>query len=292
MATRPLPPITTRGGVGYASDPRTVPPSTRRKYQAAVSMPGIEVRLPTIQITSEGIRSRLPGVLFSLLFGAALYLLATLPMFRAAPAQITGNERIRPEEINAALGSTGQSIFALTGPQLEARLRLDYPDLASAHVTVSLPNTVAVQIAERKPVVLWQQGNGFTWIDANGIAFRPRGEAAGLVAVAALAAPPAATPTVSDPLSPAPFISPDLVQAIRTIAPDVPQGTVMEYDPKYGLGWSDARGWKVFFGYTAKDMPVKLQVYKSLVDSLAQQGIQPTFISIQYANAPYYRISQ
>ncbi len=294
MATRPLPPITSRDGMRYVGEPRTMSRTARRRYEsAAVSMPGIEIRMPAIQITSEGIRSRMLGILLSLLLGAALYLAATLPEFHAATAQVTGNERISADEINTVLGSTGQSIFVLTGPELETKLLLNYPDLESAQVAVSLPNKISVQVVERKPVVLWQQGNGFTWIDASGIAFRPRGAAPGLVAVAALEAPPAAVSTTTvDPLAPAPFISPDLVQAIQNIAADVPEGTVMEYDPKYGLGWTDSRGWKVFFGFTAKDMPVKLQVYKSLVDSLAQQGIQPTFISVQYANAPYYRTSQ
>jgi hypothetical protein len=233
------------------------------------------------------------GVLTTLLWAAALYLAATLPQFHAAAPQVTGNQRISMDEINAALGSTGQSIFVLTTADLENRLRLNFPDVESATVSIGFPNQITVNVVERKPVVLWQQGSGITWIDANGVAFRPRGEAPGLIAVAALAAPTATTPTgPADPLSPTPFIQADLVQAIQDIAPSVPQGTVMEFDPKYGLGWTDARGWKVYFGYTAKDMPVKLQVYKALVDSLAQQGIQPTFISVQYANAPYYRVSQ
>ncbi len=293
LATRPLPPITSRDGMAYVGPQRNAPASTRRKFQSALSMPGIEVQLPAIQITGDGIRSRLLPALISLLLCAALYLGATLPEFHAAPAQVTGNERISAEEINTVLGTTGQSIFALTSSALEARLRLNFPDLESVHVVVDLPNTINVALVERKPVLLWQQGTGYTWIDANGVAFRPRGAAAGLVAVSAEAAPPAPVAgATADPLSPAPYLSPDLVKAIQTIAPDVPQGTVVEYDPQYGLGWADSRGWKVFFGFDAKDMPLKLQVYKSLVDSLAQQGIHPTFISVQYANAPYYRISQ
>src|SRR5512140_1344502 len=257
MATRPLPPITTRSGAGYASEPRVASRTTRRKYQSSLSVPGVEIRMPGILITSDSIRSRLPGILVSLLLGIALYLAATLPIFHAAAPQISGNERISADEINAALGSTGQSIFILTGDDLESRLRLNFPDLEAVHVSVSLPNNVEVQVTERKPVVLWQQGNGMTWIDASGVAFRPRGAAPGLVAVAAQAAPPTSPSTAPvDPLTPTPFISADLVQAIRTIASDVPQGTVMEYDPKYGLGWSDSRGWKVYFGNTAKDMPV------------------------------------
>ncbi len=292
MATRPLPPITSRGGMSYAGTERATIPSTRRKYQAALSMPGIEVSMPAIHLTSTGARSRLISLVLTLLFGTCLYLLATLPEFHAAPARVVGNQRITTEDVNGVLGTTGESIFMLTGADLEKKLRLNYPDLEAAHVTIALPNVITVSIVERQPVVLWQQGNGYTWIDASGVAFRPRGEVGNLVPVVALAAPPAPTGAVVDPLSPVPYVSPDLVKAIQTIAPDVPQGSILEYDPKYGLGWSDSRGWKVFFGDTAKDMPMKLQVYASLVNDLTQKGIQPTFISVQYANAPYYRISQ
>lgn len=292
MASRPLPPITARGGISYAGPARTAPPTTRRKFQTALSLPGIEVRMPGVQVTSAGVRSRLLSLLLTLLLGTCLYLAATLPEFHAAPAQVTGNQRISADEINSVLNATGQSIFMLTSAQLETRLRLNYPDLAAAHVAISLPNTVNVSVVERQPVLLWKQGNGYTWIDANGIAFRPRGQAANLIAVEALAAPPAPAQAASDPLSPVAFVPPDLVKAIQTLAPDVPGGTTVEYDPKYGLGWQDARGWKVFFGADPGNMPLKLQVYNSLVDTLVQKGIQPTFISVQYPNAPYYRISQ
>jgi hypothetical protein len=66
----------------------------------------------------------------------------------------------------------------------------------------------------------------------------------------------------------------------------VPQGSAIEYDPEYGLGYRQPR-WKAFFN-TAKDMPHKLQVAGS---SWVKSGDQPTFISVQYANA-HYRISQ
>jgi hypothetical protein len=276
----------------YAGPARTSPPSTRRQFQAALSLPGIEVRMPGIQITGAGIRTRLFSLVLSLLLGTGLYLAATLPEFHAAPAQIAGNQRISADEINVALNATGQSIFTITGAELETRLRLNYPELEAAHVVVGLPNSIHVSVVERQPVLQWQQGGGYTWIDASGVAFRPRGEPGALIPVQAAAAPPAAAEAAKDSLSPVAYVSPDLVKAVQTLAPNVPPGSTMEYDPKYGLGWQDGRGWKVYFGADPADMALRLQVYKSLVDSLAQKGIQPTFISVQYANAPYYRMSQ
>jgi cell division septal protein FtsQ len=292
MATRPLPPITSRNTPTYSAAKRTAMPTTSRKFQSALSLPGIELRMPAVQVTSAGIRARLFSVFLSLLLATAVYMGLTLPAFHAAPAQISGNQRISTEEINSVLGSTGQSIFLMTSADLEKRLRLNFPEMEAVQVSIGLPNIVMVHVVERQPVLLWQQGNGYTWIDASGVAFRPRGDAPNLIPVAALAAAPASTTTASDPMSPMPYIPAELVKAIQTIAPDVPQGSTVEYDPKYGLGWSDSRGWKVYFGTSVSDMPLKLQVYKSLVDELTQKGIQPTFISVQYANAPYYRISQ
>jgi hypothetical protein len=66
----------------------------------------------------------------------------------------------------------------------------------------------------------------------------------------------------------------------------------MTYDPQDGLGWTDSRGWKVYFGTNAKDMPLKVRVYQSLVDSLMARGLYPAFISVAYPDAPYYRMAQ
>jgi hypothetical protein len=232
------------------------------------------------------------SLFLSLLFATLLYIAWTLPAFRVVAANATGNQRLSADEINAVLNPAGQPIFALMPSDLETRLRLNYPELDSAKVSVSLPNVLTVDIHERQPIILWQQNGGYTWIDANGVAFRPRGVADQLISVAALVAPAPGLPSVNDPLSPVPFISLDMVKAIQTLAPSVPAGAAMIYDPHYGLGWLDSRGWQVFFGSESKDMTLKLQVYQALTTSLVQRGIFPAFISVQYANAPYYRMSR
>jgi hypothetical protein len=139
---------------------------------------------------------------------------------------------------------------------------------------------------------LWQQGDGYTWIDDSGVAFRPRGTVDGLITVQAQNTPPAGVTANADPLSPAAFVSPDLVRAIKDIARQAPQGVPILYDSKYGLGWSDARGWQVYFGSDATNMPLRLQVYGSLVNMLDAKGITPALIDVQYPNAPYYRMNQ
>jgi cell division protein FtsQ len=290
-AVRPLPPVTSREGLrsGATKQKR---PSTKRRFQASLSMPGIQLRGPSITLPAVSIGGRLLSLGISLLLGALLYLAWTLPMFRVAGVQVAGNQRVGADEINAVLNSAGQPIFMLRPAELETRLRLNYPELASVRVRLGLPNVVSVELTERQPVILWQQGGGFTWIDEKGVAFRPRGAADGLIPVVALAAPAAGQPSANDPLSPVPFISAEIVKAVKTLAPSAPSGTPLLYDPRSGLGWADSRGWQVFFGSDGQDTALKLQVYQSLVTSLAGRGTYPVFISVQYPSAPFYRMSQ
>ncbi|MGA7194112.1 MAG: FtsQ-type POTRA domain-containing protein [Anaerolineales bacterium] len=292
QVTRPLPAITSREKVGTIAAQSTNRSKTRRRYQAAFSMPGIQIHMPAITLPRFEVGWRLLSFFISLLLGAALYLAWTLPMFRITTAQITGNQRISADEINTVLNSARQPIFTLLPSELEKRIRISYPELASATVTLSLPNVLSVNITERQPVILWQQNGGYTWIDADGIAFRPRGSADHLISVNALASPPHGLSSADDALSPTPYVSADMVKAIQILAPNIPSGATLTYDPHYGLGWSDSRGWQAYFGSDAQEMTVRLKVYQSLVSSLLQRGIYPIFISVQYPSAPYYRLSQ
>ena len=81
------------------------------------------------------------------------------------------------------------------------------------------------------------------------------------------------------------------MNAILVLSPNVPAGSTMIFDPTYGLGWNDSRGWQAFFGTSARDMALKIRVYQSLVDSLASRGRIPVFISVVYPDAPFYRMA-
>ncbi len=115
----------------------------------------------------------------------------------------------------------------------------------------------------------------------------------GLVTVSANGAPPA--PLTVDPtqvIGARPFLGHDLAAAIAILSPNLPEGAALIYDPKYGLGWTDPRGWQVYFGHSDGDMNIKFQVYQSMVDYLTQRNVQPTLISVEYPDAPFYRVEQ
>ncbi len=285
-ATRPAPPVTSRKRGTGAAPKRKPVQNARRRYQVALSAAS-DARSLSIPRPHLGIR--LVSFLLVLLLGSAIYGAYNLPFFRVIQAQVTGNHIIPAEELSAAMNVSGQPIFLLKASDLETRLRLNYPELVSAKVKISLPNVVAVDVVERKPVVRWEQGGGYTWIAEDGVAFRPRGEMPELISVTAVSAPTLDL-KASDPLNPVPFISTEMVQALKGLAGHVPPGVSILYDPKLGFGWNDPRGWSVYFGTKSNDVELKMRVYESMVNSLTQRGIRPVMINVTYPTAPYYRI--
>lgn len=280
---------------------RAASPYGQPMHKRSESRPGIKfsLGLPQIAFHKPAIRAaggrggwRLVSFVLSVVFGASVYLVWTLPYFKVSAATVFGNARLSGEEINAVLGVAGQSIFLVQPEDTAARLRLNYPELAAAEVNVYLPNLIHVKVNERQPLILWQQGEGITWIDAAGVAFRPRGHVNGLTMVLGLGTPPQGTPNLDDPLSPPRYVQKELVEAILVLAPNVPEGSTLTFDPDDGLGWEDSRGWVVYFGTDSRDIALKLRVYQSLVESLAGRGMAPEYINVAYADAPFYRMPE
>jgi hypothetical protein len=261
----------------------------RRRFQIALPLPDAEVRTFTKPRLGFGWRSL--SLTFATALGLLIYLAFQRPELRVVQAEITGNRLLAPSELNSVLNVAGQPIFTLIPEDLETRLRLHYPELVSVKVDVSMPNHVAVNIVERQPVIRWEQAGGYTWIAEDGIAFRPRGEVLGLISVVALSGPTIETVSI-DPLTPAPFISTEMVESLKGLAGHVPPGEPILYDAGLGFGWNDPRGWRVYFGTRASDVELKIRVYESMVESLTQRGIRPALINVTYPAAPYYRMSQ
>jgi hypothetical protein len=266
--------------------------SARRRFQNALLPVAPDAELRGIRLARPNLGRRLPSFLVVLLLASAFYFAFNTPQLRVTQAQVNGNLMLTPAEVNDALEIAGQPTFLLMPSELEKRLRLAFPEITAAHVDVDLPNTVSVQIAERKPVIRWEQGDGYTWVAEDGIAFRPHGDLAGLITVVALSPPPIEGIVSSDEFTPAPFISPEMVKSIKGLAGHVPPGVSILYEEEFGLGWNDPRGWKVYFGTSGRDVELKMRVYESLVASLTGRGIQPALINVTYPTAPYYRLSE
>jgi cell division protein FtsQ len=266
--------------------------SRRQRYDIAFSMGRADVRTPGIAIPQLGTR-----LLSSLLCAALIFFIYTVwtsATFKVNGAEISGNQRLGETEINAALRVIGQPIFMAIPAQIAANLLADYPDLSSVNVHVAFPNRIIVNVTERTPLIAWYQDGTMAWIDAQGMAFPPRGQPPeNLISVVANGDPP---PVQVDPAQSAsqetPFLDPAMVQVIEILYPYIPGGAPMIYDTQYGLGWQDARGWQIYFGQNSDDIPMKLKVYQAIVDTLTNKGIRPTLISVEYLETPFYSLNQ
>jgi POTRA domain, FtsQ-type len=299
---------TARGGVvsfpiplkGNKSRPgnRMVKKPGRKGYDSVFSLGHTSVRAPSISLPRLG--SRWASAALTLVLGLMVYTMWTANTFKVSAAVVTGNQRLQVDEVTQMLGVVGQPIFTVIPSKIEQNLRTAFPDLESVGVQVAFPNHIRVAVVERMPVLVWFQDGNTTWLDSKGISFTPRGDVSGLLQIAAAGAPPklpllagtstcgtcAGAPTSINDQA---FISADMVQAILTLAPKIPTGSPMIYDPNYGMGWQDPGGWSVYFGQNTQDIPMKLTVYQSMLDTFAKQGIQPTLISVAYLDDPFYK---
>lgn len=271
----------------------------RRHFDVAFNTSRANIRTPGITIPALG-----PRLISAILIGIMVFLLITLsnsPTFKVSSAQVTGNVRLSETDINAFLPYVGKPIFSAMPDVIKNELVMRFPDIETITVKVSLPNKVNVQITERTPIFIWQRQDGTAeWVDAQGYKFPIRGEIENLVTINAYGEPPLnqAEPVFStDPVNPLiaeslvqpEFIEPSMIKAITELIALAPQGASISYDPSYGLGWNDPRNWKVYFGENTENITEKLLVYQAIVDKLTLEGIQPTMISVEYLEAPFYR---
>mgnify|MGYP001038381914 CR=1 FL=1 len=307
-----LPPVLVRGGMPDMAVRRTKQTQPRRRYDVALAVPGAELQLPSLPMLNLGWRA-VSGLL-AVLMVAALFLLWKLPAFQVSAVEAEGLQRLSVADLNAVMDVLGSSVFSLDAPALEQTLSRYFPELEDISVRVGLPAQVSVRVTERQPVLSWYQDSREVWVDADGVAFVPRGNPGELVrvqgsgiapeAIAGVVVP--ATSSLPDgsiyvpaipldltgePKEPA-RLPLDLVQAILTLGGQVPADTQLVFDSHYGLGWEDPLGWEVFFGRQTSDMAQRLVVYQGVVDYLTSHGLQPELVSVEFIHAPYYRMER
>ena len=256
-------------------------------YDFAFNLGRTAVHAPAFYLPQLGPRWISAGL--TLLLGLVLFSMWTANTFIVSGAELSGNQRLHAADVSSALGLVGQPIFKAIPSQIESNLRTAFPDLASVRVQVGFPNHIYVNVVERTPILVWSQDGNITWIDSNGVSFTPRGNVPGLIPVASNGSPPMLPGDPTQSVYDQPFIDPAMVQAIMTLHPQVPAGSPMVYDPTYGMGWKDPHGWSVYFGQNTQDIAVKEKVYQSIMNTITKQGIQPTLISVEYLDAPFYK---
>lgn len=275
-------PVVARG-VWQSSTVRSKP--IKRRFDLTTGTPGVELRLPALPVVNVGWRV-LSGTLTILLTLVIIYLW-NAPAYRVNDIQIEGLQRLTSRDIYNFMEVRGEPIFAVDAVQVLQRLQTAFPELAAMSLQVSLPAKLLLTVEERHPVLAWEQDGRTVWVDANGIAFPPRGDLQPDFLVIAETEPPAVSLQARAEHQ---LLTPEMVNTLISVYSLAPEGQPLVYSAEHGLGWQDPKGWQAYLGHDLNDATMKLQVYQSLRRYLIEEKIKPVFVSVAYPHAPYYRL--
>jgi cell division protein FtsQ len=315
-------PVTVRNATfGTPVRQRVQTTNPRRQYYVALDTPGVEMRLPALPALHLGTRSISAVIAIACLVG--IFSLLFSPFFAVGLPKVNGLNRLTQTEIETALDIENAAVVNLDAAVLTETLRQAYPILESVRANISLPNQVTVTIKERQPIFSWKFGDKVMWADANGVLFPATGEPAEMLTISADGEPPlyispeeqkaideaekaktaagltATEKTVLDITlknNPAKGktdkIDPVLLSAAQKLASYFPAGMVLAYSKSHGLGWQDPGGWEVYIGKDLNSFDQKYALYQSINQQLAGQSITPAIISVEFLDAPYYRLEK
>jgi cell division septal protein FtsQ len=311
--TADQPRVTARVGLGSPVLNRAS--NQRRKYFVAIG--NLDLAMPALPAFRPG--WRLVSGLILLVSLIVIGLLLFGPLFQVKSVTYNGLERLNQADVDAVLDLHNTSIALVAPTDLQARLQSRFPELSSIAIRVGLPNSVTVSVKERQPVLSWKVKDQTYWVDAQGVLFTPHGDGGALLNIQSDDFPPLApgnppadaqiagsTSSVPDPATVIARLDPSstasliaiphqqvdltLMNAALALSTQMPANSTLVYSRANGLGWTDTRGWKVYFGLDLSNIDVKLSLYQAIVDQLTQKKIKPSVISVEQIYAPFYRL--
>jgi hypothetical protein len=116
-------------------------------------------------------QTRAGSALVGVLAAIALYGLVASPVFAYRHLAIEGEGFTAEADLLSQIGvDEGSNLFQLTTHPIADRLA-GLPAVASAEVSVRLPDTLAVQLHERQPIMVWAVASGRFLVDSQGFLF-------------------------------------------------------------------------------------------------------------------------
>jgi cell division septal protein FtsQ len=226
-----------------------------RRYRAAAAA-GSRRRQPRIRRASAGLSPIRAGAILAMLVSAgAIYGLAATSAFGYGRIEIAGTLVTRPAAVEAMLGlEKGTNLVGLATEPLEAQIR-DIPSVADANISVGLPDTIRIDVTERRPIVIWAAAGHRFVVDDGGTLFADVGTSP----PPAIAALPividdrrsAATLAIRSKLDP---VDLDAATRLGSLTPDkigssAASLTVRVTDARGFIVSSGPKGWLAVFGF-------------------------------------------
>jgi hypothetical protein len=256
----------------------------RRRYDVQLQpQQGTEVQLPALPVVRVGPRLLSAMLLLLLAWGLGEFISAD--RFLVQSLNVDGNRLLTAAQIQSLVDFAGEGIFSIDPDVIREQLE-QHPEIVSAVVRLHLPNAIDVAIDERTPALAWNDAGRTWWLSLDGLAFIPHGVDEDLVRVET------EKPVLSiseQALTPA--MAPELIQNALVLSRELQDVDVLRYDPQYGFGFEDPRGWKVVFG-VGGDMAMKVRVYRALAETIAGEGVSVALVNVENQAAPYYKVER
>jgi hypothetical protein len=205
--------------------------------------------------------------------------------FQVQEMEISGARLLSEVQVRSVAGVMENSVFTVNPEEVEARLEA-YPEIEAAEVEIGWPNVVRINLTERRPAVVWDDGGRSWWLSRDGVALIRREAETGLVSI--ISPEPLLQITRDTDL---PVVDPEVLSAAIALSGQFPEAFFFTFDAEHGLGFQDPRGWQAFFGHQG-DMDLKVRIYQSVADRLVPRDLQIDFIDVTDPTMPYYRLQR
>ncbi len=250
-----------------------------RPIRATVAYARPAITLPKVSPeTWRAARPKAAALLVAVMLSGLVFAFFNLDSFYVFEPSVVGLENLTKEEVIRASGISGYNVFFIDGASVERSLGR-VPDIKSVRVIPGVPNLLSIQITERQPELVWQRGNDKYWVDAEGIAFKARGDKPELATIRDLDQAPV---KVGSKIMPDALAAYHALQSAMSEAP-----SQVEWSAAHGLAFTHERGWKVYLG--DKDgMTGKVVKFRALAEQLDAQNAQVKFIDLGKGD-PYYQ---
>jgi cell division protein FtsQ len=247
-----------------------------RDYETTA--PKIKLSLRPVEVFWQDRGGKALGFLLLLALGCLTYQLFATEAFYVYAAQVVGNQLVPAEEIYRNSGLEGMSIFWITPAQVEATVA-SLPNIKEARVRCGLPDRVAIEVVERQPQVIWQQGEKRYWVDEEGTVLPTWGELAEATVIVDLD---------ERPVQPGDRVDPQVIAGAQKLRSLFPELTTVQYTLYTGITFQSGQGWPIYLGQ-GEDIEQKVAIMKALLQEITAKGVQPQFIDLRSKESPYYK---
>lgn len=204
----------------------------------------------------------------------------TAPQFQVTTVLVAGNDLVPGDQVVGALPLQGTNLFLVRGSRLAKSIEHN-PAIAQAWVRPRLPNLLVIDIEEREPVVMWEEGETHWLVDGDGrvlgLGDRP------LPIVSAL---------TEGTIAPGQRVEAGVVRMARAVTPRLADlgldSAKLEYDPGRGMAIVADGAYRVELGF-GDQLAARLDAFETIRRYLQQSHTPVQLIDVRFLERPYFR---